>query len=114
MDDDPQYDFLEILKKIESNVNYLTEAREHLNKVQRYKLKDKNSKTAIEHSENVHKADERKEKQKQNALLQKEAEEAAKLKQAEKTELIKNMQKPMGKRDQARSQKKRFKPVVKK
>ena len=62
MDDDPQYDFLTILMKIESNVNYLTEAREHLNKVQRYKLKDKNGKTAIEHSENVHKAEERKEK----------------------------------------------------
>jgi len=101
-DEDPQYDLLDCLKKIESQLNYLSEARDHLArtmgpaKIGQYEVK--------------HRKERRDERMRHEADEREAWQEARKKEQAEEAELQKNIELFKGRRDQYRSQKKQFKP----
>ena len=106
-DDDPQYDLIGILKKIESNVNYLAEARDHLDRA--LDAKALQGKSSITKFEADHRKFVRDQKTALNNQRQKEYQEMVKKKQAEEAEKLKNMKKKTGKKVQARSTKPVFK-----
>lgn len=105
-DEDPQYDLLDCLKKIESQLNYLSEARDHLARPDPNTL----APSKIGPYEVTHRRVRREERMRHEAEEREAQLEARKKEQAEEAERLKHLEIFRGRRDQYRSQKKQFKP----
>lgn len=108
-DEDPQYDLLDCLKKIESQLNYLSEARDHLARPDPNTAAPRQSQT-IGQCEVTHRRERREERMRHEAEEREAQLEARKKEQAEEAERLKHHEIFRGRRDQYRSQKKQFKP----